>query len=158
GAIVADLVMQLIGLAALALILPIAIWGWRLATHRPLNRERIRLAFWVLGVLLAAAAAACLPPSATSPLPAGLRGVVGGWMLRLPALLAGGTLAGTTRLAIAIATGAGTLVCLAITAGFGWRADDDETEEEEQDDEERTSISLGWITHGFLSLKARLAR
>src|SRR5215472_14201921 len=65
GAIVADLVMQLIGLAALALILPIAIWGWRLATHRPLNRERIRLAFWVLGVLLAAAAAACLPRSAT---------------------------------------------------------------------------------------------
>src|SRR5436309_12040207 len=31
GAIVADLVMQLLGIAALALILPIAIWGWRLA-------------------------------------------------------------------------------------------------------------------------------
>src|SRR5262249_43605075 len=29
---------------------------------------------------------------------------------------------------------------------------------EEQDDEERTSISLGWTTHGSPSLKARLAR
>ncbi|MGZ3324641.1 MAG: DNA translocase FtsK 4TM domain-containing protein, partial [Xanthobacteraceae bacterium] len=42
GAIVADLLIQLLGVAALALVLPIAIWGWRLATHRPLMRERIR--------------------------------------------------------------------------------------------------------------------
>ena len=44
GAIVADLLIQLLGVAALVLVLPIAIWGWRLATHRPLQRERIRLA------------------------------------------------------------------------------------------------------------------
>ena len=47
GAIVADLLMQLFGVAALALVLPVAIWGWRLATHRPLCRERIRLMFWI---------------------------------------------------------------------------------------------------------------
>ena len=29
---------------------------------------------------------------------------------------------------------------------------------DEHDDEERASISLGWLTHGLLSLKARLAR
>ena len=40
GAIVADLLTQLFGLAALAFILPIAIWGWRLVTHRPMQRER----------------------------------------------------------------------------------------------------------------------
>jgi len=34
GAIVADLLTQLFGLAALALVAPIAIWGWRLASHR----------------------------------------------------------------------------------------------------------------------------
>jgi DNA segregation ATPase FtsK/SpoIIIE, S-DNA-T family len=67
GAIVADLLMQLFGVAALALILPIAIWGWRLATHRPLRRERIRLLFWLLAVLLAAGSAACLPRSAAWP-------------------------------------------------------------------------------------------
>src|SRR5918996_2686603 len=40
GAIAADLMMQLLGLAAVALLLPIAIWGWRLVSHRPLDREK----------------------------------------------------------------------------------------------------------------------
>ena len=40
GAVLADLLTQLLGVAALALILPVAIWGWRLLTHRPLRRER----------------------------------------------------------------------------------------------------------------------
>src|SRR5712691_1323154 len=52
GAIVADLMMQLLGVAALALVLPAAIWGWRLTTHRPLARERLRLAVWMLGIVL----------------------------------------------------------------------------------------------------------
>src|SRR4051812_21982468 len=54
GASVADLLMQLFGIAALALVLPIAVWGWRLATHRPMHRERLRLAIWILGLLLTA--------------------------------------------------------------------------------------------------------
>ena len=61
GAIVADLLTQLLGVAALAFILPVAIWGWRLLTHRPLQHERIRLLFWMLGVLLAAGCVAALP-------------------------------------------------------------------------------------------------
>src|SRR5690348_8943892 len=36
GAIAADLMMQLIGLAAIAVIGPMAGWGWRLLAHRPL--------------------------------------------------------------------------------------------------------------------------
>src|SRR5262249_10908710 len=34
GAIAADLLMQLLGLAAIAVVLPIAVWGWRLIAHR----------------------------------------------------------------------------------------------------------------------------
>src|SRR6476619_3408022 len=158
GAIVADLLIQLLGVAALALVLPIAIWGWRLATHRPLQRERIRLAFCVLAILLAAACTAALPRTPAWPLPVGLGGVVGDWMLRFPALLAGGTLSGLTRAAVAIVTGAGTLVCFAIAAGLGWRAGGRHVDDAVDDERERGSISLGWITHGFLSLKARLAR
>src|SRR5262249_5392804 len=123
GAIVADLLTQLFGVAALAFILPIAIWGWRLVTHRPMQRERVRLLFWRLGVLLAAGCAAALPRSPAWPLPVGLGGVIGDWMLRLPALVAGGTLAGLARVAVAVAAGAGTLLCFAVAAGFGWRAD-----------------------------------
>jgi DNA segregation ATPase FtsK/SpoIIIE, S-DNA-T family len=160
GAIVADLLMQVLGLAAIALILPVAIWGWRLATHRPLRRERIRLVFWILAILLAAAFAAALPRSASWPLPAGLGGVTGDWMLRLPAVLAGGTLAGLARLAVAVITGVAALVCFAIAAGFGWHGEADKSEEEEAAEDEKESGSnwLGWITHGFLSLKARLGR
>jgi S-DNA-T family DNA segregation ATPase FtsK/SpoIIIE len=108
GAVVADLLTQLLGVAALAFVLPIAIWGWRLVTHRPLRRERMRLLLWILGVVLTAGCAATLPRSAAWPLPVGLGGVIGDWMLRLPALLAGGTLAGPARIAIAAAAGAQT--------------------------------------------------
>ena len=160
GAIVADLLMQLFGVAALALVLPVAVWGWRLATHRPLRRERIRLIFWVLGVLFAASFASCLPRSPSWPLPAGLGGVIGDGLLRLPGLLTGGTLSGMISIVVAAATGAGTAVCFAIAAGFGWRAHDEarDADDAPEPDEGRASISLGWITHGFLSLKARLAR
>jgi S-DNA-T family DNA segregation ATPase FtsK/SpoIIIE len=166
GAIVGDLLTQLFGIAALAWVLPLAIWGWRLASHRPLRRERTRLLFWLIGIVLATAFAACLPRTASWPLPAGLGGVIGDWVLRLPTMLAGGTLAGATRMIVTITAGVGTLICIAIAAGFGWHgeaADSDEEEDEEEeeaadeaDKDERTSISLGWITHEFLSLKARL--
>src|ERR1700688_732349 len=77
GAITADLMMQLLGLGALAFVLPIAIWGWRLASHRPLRREWLRVAVWIIGVLLAATFASCVPASHGWPLPAGLGGVIG---------------------------------------------------------------------------------
>ena len=155
GAIVADLLIQLLGVAALALVLPVAVWGWRLATHRPLQRERFRLVFWLAALVLATGCAAALPRSPSWPLPVGLGGVVGDWMLRLPTLLAGGALSGWLRLAVAIVTGVATLACLAIAAGFGWRQREEKHASEEED--ERTSVSLGWITHEFLSLKARVA-
>jgi S-DNA-T family DNA segregation ATPase FtsK/SpoIIIE len=158
GAIVADLLMQVLGVAALAFILPIAIWGWRLVTHRPLRHERLRLLFWIFGVVLSAGCAAALPRSPAWPLPVGLGGVIGDWVLRLPALLTGGTLAGPLRVAVAVAAGAGMLLCLAVVAGFGWTSNDRNADVAAEDDEARASISLGWITHGFLSLKARLAR
>jgi DNA segregation ATPase FtsK/SpoIIIE, S-DNA-T family len=158
GAIVADLLTQLFGLAALAFILPIAIWGWRLVTHRPMQRERVRLLFWLLGVLLTASCASALPRSSAWPLPVGLGGVIGDWMLRLPAVLSGGTLAGPARVAVAVVSGAGMLLCFAVAAGFGWRAEADDAEGPLEEDEAGGWIPLGWITHGFLSLKARLTR
>ena len=42
GAIGADLMMQLLGIATIAFLFPVAAWGWRLLTHRPLDRERAR--------------------------------------------------------------------------------------------------------------------
>src|SRR6202048_2412103 len=48
GAIGADLLMQILGLGAIMLILPVAVWGWRMLTHRSFDREALRLGCWVL--------------------------------------------------------------------------------------------------------------
>ena len=39
GAIGADLLMQLFGLASTVLVLPVAVWGWRITTHRPFDQR-----------------------------------------------------------------------------------------------------------------------
>jgi DNA segregation ATPase FtsK/SpoIIIE, S-DNA-T family len=165
GAIVADLMMQLLGLASVALLMPVAGWGWRLVTHRRLDREAWRVLLWIVGVLAAAGFASCLPKTGKWPLPSGLGGVLGDALLRLPAGLLGGPLAGLSRFTIAIVLATAALSALVVAAGFGFgksRADDDEPElegnEEAADGEERASISLGWLVHALLSLKARLMR
>jgi DNA segregation ATPase FtsK/SpoIIIE, S-DNA-T family len=109
-------------------------------------------------VLLTAGCASALPRSSAWPLPVGLGGVIGDWMLRLPAVLSGGTLVGPARVAVAVVSGAGMLLCFAVAAGFGWRAQADDAEGPLEEDEAPGWIPLGWITHGFLSLKARLTR
>jgi S-DNA-T family DNA segregation ATPase FtsK/SpoIIIE len=159
GAIAADLLMQLIGVGALALILPIAVWGWRLVTHRPIDRERLRLILWTAGVLAATASASCLPTGSAWPLPTGLGGVVGDALLRLPAWFAGAPLAGSVRVTLALFVGLAALVALAMAMGFEWRRarprPDDSTEAA---DDERPSVSLGWLYHALLSVTARLGR
>jgi S-DNA-T family DNA segregation ATPase FtsK/SpoIIIE len=166
GAITADLLMQLFGIAALALVLPIAVWGWRMVSHRPLSRERIRVAVWILGVLLATGFAACLPRSHAWPLPAGPGGVIGDLLLRLPLLLTHGHMSVWTRIIAGILFGAGVVASFAVVAGFGLRQADEDEEEEDSDDEEADeeeakeggSISLGFLVHALLSLKWALTR
>src|SRR5262249_58440452 len=69
GAVAADLMMQLMGLGALALILPVAIWGYRLLGHRAMGRQRVRVILWPLGAVLAPAFPSRLPLSPHCPLP-----------------------------------------------------------------------------------------
>ena len=161
GAIAADLLMQLLGLGALALLLPIAIWGYRLLGHRPLSRERLRMLLWLFGAVLAAAFASCLPRSAHWPLPCGLGGVIGDAVLRLPTVLFGVPMVGANRLAATIVLGITALVAFAGAAGIIWRdTPDDEYEEEKavEDDDDSAWISLGRLMHAVLSFRARIAR
>jgi len=169
GAIAADLMMQLLGLGALALLLPIAVWGYRLLGHRRLSRERLRVLLWLAGAVLAAAFASCLPKSARWPLPSGLGGVLGDAVLRLPVALTHVPLAGVSRFVAAVALGLAALVTFAGAAGLLWRdaaEDDDEDDGDKatpraaatQQDEERGLISLGFLTHSLLSFRARFAR
>ncbi|MFL5004733.1 MAG: DNA translocase FtsK [Microvirga sp.] len=179
GATGADLMMQLLGLATIALLFPLATWGWRLLTHRPLDRQRARAVLWIVGAFAAAGFASCLPPSKAWPLPTGLGGVVGDAILRVPAWVFGAPLSGAPRFVIGIAIGIAAFVALTLAAGFGWRkAEEDEAvaekpkkkaakakkEEHSEDEEEerevaepRSFVSLGWLYHFLYSVKARLA-
>src|SRR5262249_20060725 len=89
GAIGADMLMQILGLGALMVILPIAVWRWRMMTHRKLDREALRLGSWVLCMVIAAGFASCWPRTGAWPLPTGLGGVVGDALVRAPAIVFG---------------------------------------------------------------------
>jgi len=166
GAVGSDLLMQLFGLASTVLVLPIAVWGWRIATHRPLDREVMRLLFWLAGTVLAAAFASCLPKSPAWPLPTGLGGVIGDAVL-YPATAVLGPLSGSPLIAIATVFGLATAVAAVIAAGFGYHDPakvvlDERWAQEAagppDDDAERAAISLGWLAHALLSIKARFIR
>jgi S-DNA-T family DNA segregation ATPase FtsK/SpoIIIE len=106
-------------------------------------------------------------------LPVGLGGVVGDAVLRGAAWLMGGSLGSFAYVVIGATAGVLGFNALAITCGFGLHGsadeldatDEEEPEEDEQkstaeseEKESRAAISLGFLVHGFLSLKARLAR
>ncbi len=162
GAIAADLMMQLLGLGSLALLLPIAVWGYRLLGHRQLSHERLRVLLWLAGAVLAAGFASCLPKSPRWPLPSGLGGVIGDAVLRLPVYVLQAPLSGTHRLGAAIVLGVTALFTFAGAAGILWRdavdEDEEEAEKPAEDDDEGGWISLGFLAHSLLSFRARLAR
>ena len=163
GAIAADLATQLFGLATIAIIVPIAAWGWRLFTHRRLDRMRWRLPAWLIGLAAAAAFASCLARTPQWPLPTGIGGVIGDAVIRSIASVVGGPLFGTGRTVAAVSFGIIGLVMLVITSGFGFQRSDgaqdaEGAEEEAEEDDEGGSVSIGWVVHYFLSLKARLFR
>jgi S-DNA-T family DNA segregation ATPase FtsK/SpoIIIE len=163
GAIGADLLMQILGLGAIMLILPIAVWGWRTLTHRPFDREALRLACWILCTVIAAGFASCWPHGGAWPLPTGLGGVVGDALVRAPALVFGPP-GFAYRLVLGVILCAGLIATFLIASGMGSRALDDEelTPIEDDDaplteeDNEGGSISLGWAFHAVMSAKARL--
>jgi S-DNA-T family DNA segregation ATPase FtsK/SpoIIIE len=165
GAVVADLSMQILGVATIAAILPLAFMGARLLAQRALHRPLLRFGLWIVGALAAAAVASLLPVTDRWPLPTGLGGVLGDALLALPRRILGGS---SAVMAAAGAVSA-VLAIIALTgaAGFGFdagaqRAPMDETEddavagEEEADDEPSVAlVSLGAAIHIALTVKAK---
>lgn len=167
GAIGADLLMQLFGLGSIMLILPIAVWGWRLLTHRFFDREALRIACWILCAVVAAGVASCLPRSGAWPLPTGLGGVVGDGLVRTPAVIFGppgliyrsilGFILFITMIAsFVFASGAGSQEKIVERTRAPMIDEEDEEFTDEEDD--RRSVSLGRIFHAIMSAKARAAR
>jgi S-DNA-T family DNA segregation ATPase FtsK/SpoIIIE len=165
GAIGADLAMQILGLGAIMLILPVAIWGWRMLTHRSFDREALRIACWILCTVIAAGFASCWPHGGSWPLPTGLGGVVGDALVRAPAVVFGPP-GLTYRLVLGVILFAAMLATLLLAGGFGSRAkqqeltpiEDDDTPFVEEEEGDRGSAVLGWMVHAAMSAKARIAR
>ncbi|GJD50405.1 hypothetical protein OPKNFCMD_3144 [Methylobacterium crusticola] len=176
GAIVSDLGMQLLGLGALALALPPAVWGMRLLRTHRLARFQLRLALWVLGFGAASGVASALPPTARWPLPTGLGGVAGDALLGAARAVAGplGAFAGFVFAGIAV-------ISLTGACGFGLIEEEGEDAEPESlapaasryDDRARARpagaahdddgpglglASLGALAHLAISGRAALAR
>ncbi len=173
GAAAADLIMQLLGLSAIAPLIPLCLWGWRLLTARRLERVKARLLLWLAGSLCASGLAAFLPPTANWPLPSGLGGVVGDAILHFPERLLAGSGAGMRLFAVFLAAGA----ILFLSASAALRVYETASLEEEEEgrphgaspgtmgeDEDAEGapgialVALGAIIHAGLSLKAGLAR
>ncbi len=171
GAIVADLTMQLFGLAAAALAAPVAFAGLRMMTTGRVLRPRLRLFLWILGGLAAAATASALPVADRWPLPTGLGGVIGDGLLRTAAEFGGGTTA-ARNVAGAIACLVA-LLALSAAAGFGLErrekppaegidprrpAADDAEDDDRDGDPGFGLVSFGAVIHLFLSIKAAVVR
>jgi S-DNA-T family DNA segregation ATPase FtsK/SpoIIIE len=161
GAIGADLLMQILGLGAIMLILPVAVWGWRMLTHRNFDREALRLGCWILATVIAAGFASCWPHGGAWALPTGLGGVVGDALVRAPAVVFGP--AGFTyRLVLGIILFVAMSAAFLFACGWGSRPKEEELTPIEDDDtpfveeEDRSSVSLGWVYHALMSAKARI--
>ncbi len=168
GAVAADVLMQLIGIGAVALLLPPLAWGLKLIRAGSLGRVALRLALWLIGVASAAAVASALPASASWPLPTGFGGVVGDTLYLGARNLLGlggaafGPVAGLVFLGVS-------LLSLTAAAGYAFARDaddvDDAPEAQEDDDGARSDaepgvavIALGALAHAAMTARGHVQR
>ena len=173
GAVAADLIMQMLGVSAIAFLTPLSLWGWRLITARRLERVRARLGLWLVGGFLSAGLASLLPVTPRWPLPTGLGGVAGDAILAVPSRLLAGH--GAAMLVLAAILAGGTILCLSAAVGLRDYVPDDLGEDGNDPMPDRLSalgpedqdaagepgaalILLGALIHAGLSLKAAMAR
>ncbi|MEE8544617.1 MAG: DNA translocase FtsK 4TM domain-containing protein [Alphaproteobacteria bacterium] len=120
GAYAADLILQTLGLAGVALVLVLAAWAWRIVTHRGLPWIWLHLTLLPLTLLLVAVFAASLARPGGWPLASGL----GGWLGDLLAVsLIGLALDfGLEPAAVLLTTTLGALAgaALVLTLGVSW--------------------------------------
>jgi S-DNA-T family DNA segregation ATPase FtsK/SpoIIIE len=89
GAAIADTLFQVFGLAALALLVPPALWGWAFARRRMPSHIGLRALAWIAATLLLAGVLSFVAMPASWPLPTGLGGLIGNGFISLAALVAG---------------------------------------------------------------------
>jgi len=179
GAAIADLTMQILGLASGALLIPIAVWAIRLILDKPIDSVGRRLLAWLAGSAFACAFFAAIPAPAGWPLPSGLGGLMGDAQLYVTGFLFSPLFGGLAAVPAGLMGGAGSALLLGYASDIrlvrarpaDHEAEAEETEHDydpfidetdgadadiEPDDE--ASSRLGFLQHMVLSLGARLRR
>lgn len=83
GAIIADLMLQMLGFAAVTVLLAPMVWSVELIRNRHVHAFRSKIAFYPLSVLIFAGALSALPASASWPIEHGYGGILGDFVFGL---------------------------------------------------------------------------
>jgi S-DNA-T family DNA segregation ATPase FtsK/SpoIIIE len=170
GALVSDVLIQMLGVTSIILLVPLAFWAWTLVRQHSLPNLRTRILLLVCGIACSAALASLLPATGRWPLPTGLGGVLGDALLVLPRRLAGESSAGA--LVAALIFGFGAVISLTGAASYNRQTDDNAPTEPPTtrrsrayaEEEDRVSdpgvglVLIGAVAHVFLSAQSRLNR
>jgi len=125
GAVLADLALQTLGLAAALAAIVVGVWGFLLFTRRALRQIWPRIAVFLLLLLFAAVTFEAIPEPESWPLVPGLGGVVGNQILVWLAKISGGTGPLTDPLVVGAVAGVTTVLATLWLIGFNlaeWRA------------------------------------
>jgi S-DNA-T family DNA segregation ATPase FtsK/SpoIIIE len=174
GAATADILMQLFGVGAVALLLPLALWGWRLLAQKSVDNEGLRVIGWLIGAGCAAGFASSFTPTSRWPLPTGLGGVVGDWTFGVPAILFFARNSTLGQSVLTLMLGSAAFLALAVSGGFFFhnkakappapampirlRGEPRPVAVDDEEAEESRSAPLGALLHWALSLKHMLSR
>ena len=162
GSIIADLLMQFLGLASVVFLVVPSGWAWIKMVQRPIYRIRSRLLAWLPATILAAAAMGCLGRPLSWPLPTGLGGVAGDLILKLPASVLGQYPSGLIGIPFFVLFAVPAFLMTLFAAGLiirnsgtGELIYDTETGEIIDDDRSDAGVALGALAHWYFLLRAR---
>ncbi len=125
GAIISDLLTQLLGLAASLLLLPPVVWAWRAVFAQPTRFARWPAVAWIAGTLMAALALSTVPVPGTWPLPTGLGGALGDLLQKIPAFFIGATPSGLSAFVTGLVVTAATIGLMLYACGLIWPVEED---------------------------------
>ncbi|MGB3337334.1 MAG: DNA translocase FtsK [Devosia sp.] len=174
GAVIADALFQVFGLAALVLLVPPALWGWAFARRSMPSHMGLRTLAWIAATLLVAGVLSFVAMPASWPLPTGLGGFIGNGFTGLAALVTGEAPQAVTAVLFAIiiaipaltafwiAMGLGTARSIsprkAAAAAAGRRGVSAPVEEDEPETNPVVDIVLGAMVHTGYSLRTAFRR
>ena len=122
GAIIADLLLQTLGLAAAIALLPLMIWAFEMMLSERIPALSTKLTFYPLAVLALAGAVSALPATASWPITHGLGGILGDVIFDTLSTVLRLFSTGSASAATAILLGGAGFAALAQAAGFSGTA------------------------------------